>query len=1030
MTFVACPRCGRDNPTDNRFCGGCGTWIADRGANPPPPPPADTAFCGHCGNRIDGRSTGDPVPLDNPEGKPERRQITVVFCDLVGSTAISRRLDPEDEADLLQRYRETCDRVISEYGGSVLRYVGDGVLAYFGYPHAHDDDTRRAAGASLRLIEAIGEIDVSDLAEPPLTARVGLHTGVAFVGDLGRERVREQAAAVGEVPNLAARLHALAKPGQVIASEATAELIERHFQLRRLAPRSAKGFEEPVNPYRVIKARSVRPAVDRNAFTGPFVGRARELTTLWGAFDESRRETGRIAVLNGPPGVGKSRLVDALARRADLDPQACLYMRCEAQAKSSAFHPFRQAIARRIGRGRPDPSQAGINRILRALGLPVRERRHAHAIRALLDIEASADEEAEQPIREPSALRFAIFNFLTDWILGSAARKQTLCVIEDVQWADVSTLELLKLLAPLVAERKILIVLTQRPECSAFSRDWQPNVVRWLDVEPLSEAAARDLVAELSARTPLPDSLVQAVMARAGGNPLYLEEFVKSAQRVAQTHDPDSAFEIPATLMDGLMARLDALGAAKPVLQTAAVLGERFAIDDLAPILGIQETRARDRLNQAVADDLIRRESGHGAGTYMFKHALIRDFAYETILRRERATLHARAASVLARQPETCDHARVAYHYRQAGIRLAAADYWLKAGRTALRKSANKEALQSLNMALDDIQHAPTPEGEEARRLELDARLATAAPLIALRGWSTPELEENYRRALELASGLGDANRAMLAVRGMFNAQLLRANVAGAEKAANTLIRRSESSGDPRAWLQSLPARAAHAFFKGDFEQARRDFARVLEIYDPETDREFAYVFGAEPGVVAELYLAWIRWFDGDGAAAQAGCKAALRTATQADHPFSLGYALCFAASIHQCAGRPGRTLSYARRAVRLSEKYGFPYWQGWGLIVGGWAQSRLGHHALGLDTLKLGRRTYRGTGARLIEGYAQALQADVLDSVGDRPSARVTLAEGIAQMRETGVCFYLAPAEAALRNIEADLRPSLPATG
>ena len=733
---MRCSECQSENRDGRRFCSECGASLdlicpQCAFANNP-----DDKFCGGCGTRL---GSAPPKPEADVSAIAERRQLTVMFCDLVGSTALAERLDPEDLRDHIAAFQKICVNAIERFDGYVARYMGDGLLIYFGYPTAHEDDPERAIRTGLRIVEEITAQTATD--REKLEVRIGIATGLVLAGDIVGEGASEEHAVLGETPNLAARLQALAKPGTVVVGEATRRLAEGLFVFDDLGPQSLKGVAEPVRAYCLREATEAQNRFEAAAQSRltPLVGRGEEISLLLGRWKRAKEGEGQVVLLSAEPGLGKSRITRDLRDRLDAETHDRVLCFCSPFYQNSAFHPVIQQLRRRFGFERDDTDETKLDKIdadLRLLGLPVDE--HAPVLAALLSIPA---EERYKPLGlNAEQLKRAVLDTLVARTEARAADKSMLLIVEDLHWMDPSTLEFVGHIIERIGSSKVLIVLTFRPE---FVSPWgRHSHLTELSLNRLGRKESLRIIAELTGDKPLPDEVQEDILVKTDGVPLFVEELTKTvlesnlleakADRYVLT-GPLAAVAIPASLHDSLTARLDHLAPVKEIAQFAAVLGRTFTHELLFAVSPFSEGRVEDALGQLLEAGLLYRRGTAPDVVYEFKHALVRDAAYQSLLKSRRAEFHGQIASAMEirfprmveNQPEL-----LAHHFSKGGYADRAIEYWNQAGQRAIDRFANQEAIAHLSKGAEAL--VSMPAGEDRARWELlfNFALATAMRVV------------------------------------------------------------------------------------------------------------------------------------------------------------------------------------------------------------------------------------------------------------------------------------------------------------
>jgi class 3 adenylate cyclase len=668
-------------------------------------------------------------PESPPRGAAERRQLTVLFCDLVGSTALSARLDPEDMAAVIRAYQACCADVVRRWDGHVAKYMGDGVLVYFGYPRAHEDDTERAVRAGLDLIAAVAGLPAG--AGTPVAARVGIATGLVMVGELIGEGAAREQAVVGETPNLAARLQALAEPGSVAIAQSTRRLLGGLFELTDLGPVRLKGFAEPLAAFRVEgegRAQGRFEALHGQRLT-PLVGREHELAMLMERWARAKDGEGQVVLMAGEPGIGKSRLLRALREELRGEPHLALSHFCSPYHRNSALHPIITQLERAAGSAPEDAPEAKLAKLEALLGQATAQLDEALPLLAAL-LGIPSDERFPALDLSPQRQKQRTLEVLTEQLAGLARARPVLELYEDLHWVDPSTLELLDLLVERVRTLPVLAVLTYRPE---FTPPWSGQAhVTALPLNRLGRRQGAALVQRMTGGKALPAAILDQIVARTDGVPLFVEELTKTVLESGLLTDAGDRYElsgplpplaIPTTLHDSLMARLDRLAPVKEVAQTAAVIGREFGHDLLAAVSPLSESDLNAALDQLVAAELISRRGTPPAATYSFKHGLVQDTAYQSLLKAKRQTLHTKLASLIERahaEKARYEPELVAHHLTEAGDAESAIGYWRAAAQLASERSAHREAVAHLRKSVELLRQLPDERTRSARAAASD----------------------------------------------------------------------------------------------------------------------------------------------------------------------------------------------------------------------------------------------------------------------------------------------------------------------
>jgi len=778
------------------------------------------------------------VPAVVPAGA-ERRQLTVMFCDLVGSTELATRLDPEDLREIIAAYHRRVAEVLTRFGGFVAKYMGDGILAYFGYPQAHEEDAEQAARAGLAIVAAVGRLDLPQR----LQVRLGIATGLVVVGDLLGDGAAQEQSVVGETPNLAARLQALAAPNAIVIADATRRQIGSLFELRSLDPQSLKGFAAMQQAWQVLGESDVASRFEalRSRAT-PLVGREEEIELLLRRWAQAKSGEGRVVLISAEPGIGKSRLTEAVEERIGGEPHRRMRYFCSPHHRESALHPIIGHLERGAGFARDDDAATKRRKLakLLAAGLPAKDDLAVFA--ELLSLPGAAPQSSVE--LTPQRKKERTFEALLRGLDGLAAQQPVLMVFEDLHWIDPTSRELLDRTIARVEHLPVLLIATFRPD---FQPPWigEANVTM-LALSRLGRREGAELVRQLAGNArAIPDDIVQEIIERTDGVPLFLEEVTKvvleaadgpgtAKARGAVAAIPGARLAVPATLQASLMARLDRLGpAAREVAQTGAAIGREFSYELLAAVSPRAEAETPGALDQLVAAGLVFQRGSPPAADYQFKHALVQDTAYGTLLRGPRQALHGRIAEAIeTRMPDRVEREPeiLALHLAEAGQPERAAAYWLAAGRHAAGRSANIEALAHLRRGVEAL--TAVAETPERTRLELALQLALGPALMSTRGFGTPEANSAYRRARELAKRSGDDRSLFAAVWGLWLATGQSGPGGHRKSLVDELFRVAEPLGDPGLRMQAHHAAWTTFIFRGDLAGSSEHVRQGLKLCD------------------------------------------------------------------------------------------------------------------------------------------------------------------------------------------------------
>jgi len=951
-------------------------------------------------------------PVTLPPPMAERRHLTVMFCDLVDSTQLSSRLDPEDLRTVMQAYHQTCAAVIHRFDGYIAQYLSDGLLVYFGYPVAHDDDAQRAVRAGLGLLHALDPLNTR-LTLPPgeqLAVRLGVHTGLVVVGPVG-DAVRQEPLALGETPNLAARLQGLAEPNTLVVSAATWQLLGGFFAGQALGPRLLRGQTQPLEVYQVLSETTARSRLDAARRTGltPLVGRAQEIGLLRERWAQVKNGVGQVVLLSGEAGIGKSRLVEVLQDQVATEPQAWLTpCQCSPYYQHTALYPWIDLLERVTLRFEREESPLQKLRKLEGFlvqyGLQLAEAVPLLAV--LLSIPLPADY-AALPLSPEQQKQKTLHTLLTI-LLRIAAQQPVLFIMEDLHWVDPTTLELLSLLVDQGPTARILALLTCRPD---FTPPWTGRShYTQVTLARLPQPQVAELTRRVAHGKALPAEVGAQIVAKADGVPLFVEELTRMVLESGLLQEQDDhyaltgalpALAIPTTLHDSLLARLDHLGSVKGLAQLGATLGRDFSYALLRAVSPWDDETLQQGLQQLVAAELLYQRGLPPQATYLFKHTLIQDAAYQSLLHSTRRQYHQQIAQVLEAQfPDTAatQPELLAHHYTAADCTEPAVGYWQRAGERALRQSAHPEAVRHLTTALELL--ATLPETPARAHQELALQTALGGALAALHGFGAPAVERPYARARALCRQLGETPQLFPVLIGLRSFYTLRGELKTARELGEQLLHVAQHAQEPGPLLEAHYTLGVALFFTGAFAAAGAHFEHGLTLYDPQQPRRQAALYGLDPAVACGSYLASTLWYRGYPDQARRQSAAALALAHELAHPFSQGVALCFAAILHLCCREVAMVHTQTAAAMALCQKHGFAQYLALAQVVYGWAVAAQGQADTGLAQMHQGLVAAQATGAEIPRPYTLGLLAETYAQHGQPEAGLTALAEGLAMTR------------------------------
>jgi class 3 adenylate cyclase/predicted ATPase len=910
------------------------------------------------------------MPGSRRPDEAERRQVTVMFADLVGSTALSIGMDPEDLRDVFAAYSSCAEETVSKFGGNVAQYMGDGILVYFGYPHAHEDDAERAVRAGLELIEAVAGLKTCDRQQ----VRVGIATGVVVVGNL-------TPSIVGETPNLAARLQSIAKPNMVVISEGTRRLLGQLFELEDLGTRDLKGIAAPVQVWAVLRPSSSTSRFEALHPSGmtALVGREEEYEILRRRWSKAKEGEGQAVLLSGEAGIGKSHLTVAFTERLKGERFLRIRCFCSPQHTNSALYPIIDHVERSAAFARDDPRQTKLDKLDKVL----RQSWSSAEDSALFVEMLSLPNDGRYPVLEltPQQRRQRTMDALVRQVEILSNTAPVLVVFEDAHWSDPTSLELMGRLASHIASHRVLLVISFRPE---FEAPWVE--LAHVTALALNRLAPRDvdvIIDHIVGNNPLPAAVRQDIIERTDGIPLFVEEMTKAVLETASEDAalrtaasvPSSAMAVPASLHASLMARLDRLGGSRELAQIGAAIGREFSHELLSAVARRPEAKLEMQLDRLMRAGLLFRQGVPPDATYLFKHALVQDAAYGLLLREPRRDLHARIAETLESKFDEIAENKpevLARHWAEAGYVERAAVLLGKAGQRSAQRSALVEATEQLRRALDLI--ASLPSTPPLRREEIKLQVELITPLLHLRGYAAPETRAAVDRArllLERAETLGEPPEDPLllfsVLYGLWVANLVAFNGHVMRELAVQFLALAEKQSATGPLMIAHRQMGLSLLHTGGFAEGRTHLEHAIALYDPAVHRDLATrFFGQENGAAILSWRSIASWLLGYPDAALADVKQALRLAREAEHLATLVYVINFSIWSYIHCGNYTAAATLVDEYVPLQKQLGSSFWEGWGMMQRGCLLTLTGKASEAVRTITSGVEFLRSTGTTM----------------------------------------------------------------
>ncbi len=982
---VLCPKCRASNRAGANFCNACATPLT---AGAPTHGPANTAQLRGGAQRID-----EPASAAMRLAVGERRHLTIMFCDLVGSTEISSQLDPEEWRELVGSYHRAAAAAIERFGGRVAQYLGDGVLAYFGWPQAHEDDAERAVHAGLAIVEATAALNEHDAPAPGavpapqirLAVRVGIHTGMAVVGQGAEGDIDD---VFGDTPNIASRVQAIAEPESVLIIAAVHQLVSGRFIVEARAPQRLKGVVELVDLYRVKQASGTRSRLGIVAAQGltPFVGRDDEMRLLSRRWELAREGSGQLVLITGEAGIGKSRLVQEFRDRLAGTPHTWIECDSAPYFQNTPFYPISDMLQQSFswrGNDTQDEKLGQLEQVLALANLKLSEAVPLLAPLVGISVKGKYPELSLSPEQERKRLMANI----AAWVFGAARAQSLVIVVEDLHWVDPSTLELLQMLAVQGATVPLLLLCAARPE---FRAPWPMREHHsQITLNRMSRHDMREIIARVAIRAALRNDLVETLVERTGGVPLFAEELTRGA---IDNSDRDGGREIPPTLQDSLTGRLDRLGPAKEVTQMAAVIGREFSYQLLSAISSMPADVLESSLEKLIDADLIYARGIPPEATYQFKHALIQEAAYSTLLKSRRKELHRSIATALAeRFPDfVSEHPEIsARHWTEVGDSERAITAWMKAGELAHERHAFREAEESYKCALAILSTLPEGTNRDARELQIGTALIRT--FWVTKGWATPDTLEAIARVRLLAKKSGNLLALLGNAYSTFAAVLNEGDLLATAAVADEILELAKlDRGIVSAGFGHM-AQCMTRYYRGDFAGSEDHFLLGSPYF---LAQEFQQIPGTTSSALGHGCLT--AWKLGRSDSARERASSAIAAARENRNPYDLAFAQLLVAVLHLFLREPERSEVLADQALSLSIEHGFPQFAAMSRIVRGNAQASLGRAREGVTLIRQGLAENSQINLRLAVTFFLNCLAEAQAANGSTAEALRTIEESL----------------------------------
>jgi class 3 adenylate cyclase/tetratricopeptide (TPR) repeat protein len=941
--MIRCPACRADIAPSAKFCSECGARV--RGLQEP----ERTAQASSPIVAEPEGSRRNEAGLAAVHGEGELRHLTVLFCDLVDSTGLAGQFDLEQWHEIVAAYQKVAADAVIGFDGYVAKYLGDGLLAFFGWPIARENDAEKAARAGLAILDALARLSQA-ISQPALVVRVGIHSGPVFIGR-GPDR---EADVFGQVPAIAARVQALAGPGTVVVSGATHRLIAGLFAVEDLGERVLKGLATPIGLFRILRATGVRGRIHVAAAQGltPLVGRDDELRMIWKRWESTRNGDGQFVHITGEAGIGKSRLVQEFRSRIASSPHTWLECTCDSDFQSVPFFPIVEMLQRSFEWEKQSATER-METVKRRLELAgIQEGAALEVFAELLDLPPPDIPKGIPASRFESRKR--LLAMLANFCLGSSRVQPMVIAVEDLQWADASTVEWIEVLAEQGATASLMLLCTSRLD---FREPLRSHHLQ-LTLPRLNRTEVTRIVSEVASNGHLSAEIIKAIVERAAGVPLFVEELA----RLAIESGDSSAEQIPATLADSLMARLDRLGGAKEIAQIGAVIGSSFSHELIAGVYDGEPDQLRDALQRLIDSDLLHATGAAPEAIYQFKHALVQDTAYAALLKSRRRELHHRAATLITeRFPQTAtEHPEVlARHWAGAGELEKALIAWRTAGRSARKRRAFHEAEHAYRRALVVI--SKLPESPERDALELPVAVALAQVTELTHGYAAAETKEAFSRSLALVRRIGNIGELSLQLSGTWAAAINGGDYRSADALSRELVELAEREGNPMTLAIAHMARIETHFYLGELAKAESRFERGRAFFEHQVFKQFPGALGT-----AFAFAGLTAFATGHIETALTRISEAARAARQTNNPYDLAFVSFHSGSLKLLVGEPAEAMSAAREAINLSDEHGFPHIAAAARTTMGAALANCGEPGQGVQLIEESLNAFGETGTRM----------------------------------------------------------------
>ena len=1041
---MKCPKCQAENPEQNQFCRKCGTKLSMICPNCSADVLLADKFCGKCGHDLGELTEAPEIDFNQPQSytpkfladkilnnrssiEGERKLVTVLFADVADYTSMAEKLDPEEVHQIMDGCFKILMDEVHSYEGTINQFTGDGVMALFGAPVAHEDHAQRACHAALSIQKALGDYGqkLKDDCGVDFLMRIGLNSGPVIVGSIGDD-LRMDYTAVGDTTNLAARMEGMANPGTILGTAYTHKLARDFFEFESLGKVEVKGKEEPVEAYELKKASEVETRIEAAAAKGltKFAGRKKSIAALMEAYDKAKSGSGQVVGVVGEAGVGKSRLLIEL--RSELAKEEYIYLegRCLHYGSSMAYLPIHDILKSYFDIKEGHQEDLIKKKVEEKIfHFDERLKSALPPFQELLSVKVEDDTYLQL---EPAAKKIRTFEGIRDLLVCESENKPLVFVVEDLHWIDSLSEEFLNYLIDWLAGTHILLILLYRPE---YAHQWgSKSFYSKIGVDQLTTKSSAQLVQNILEGGEVVPELKELILNRAGGNPLFVEELTHSLLENGSIQRQDhqyvlnrksSEIEVPDTIQGIIAARIDRIEESlKQIMQVASVIGREFAYRILQTIMGMREELKSSLINLQGLE-FIYEKSLFPELEYIFKHALTQEVAYNSLLQKRRKEIHEKIAVAIEEiyQDRLEEYYELlAYHYMKSNNKQKAVEYLKLAGQQAVQRSANAEAVSHLTSALELLK--ASPDTSERTQQELTLQIALGASLAATKGHGAAEVERVYIRARELCQQVGETPQLFPVLFGLWRFYNFRSELQTARELAEELMSLARNVQDPALLLQAHRALGAALFYHGEIGPSQAHLEQAFALYDSQQHRSLAFLYGIVSGVYCLTFEAYALWLLGYPEQALKKREEALTLAQDLSHPYSLAFALSHGALLHQYRQEVQAAQEQAEAAIAVCTEQGFPYWLAMGTILRGWAMAEQGQEEEGIAQMRQGLAAYRATGAELRRPYYISLLAEACGKKGQAEEGLNTLAEALNTVNKTGERWY----EAELFRLKGEL--------